>query len=49
MADAIIALTSNQAMKKQQRIVFNEKWFDPTSPELPDADMKALNAKGEII
>ena len=31
MADAIIALTSNLAMKKRQRIEFDEKWFDPAS------------------
>ncbi|HXG09789.1 MAG TPA: Gfo/Idh/MocA family oxidoreductase [Gemmataceae bacterium] len=40
MADAIIALTANQAMKKQQRIAFRKEWFDPASPEVPDPDMK---------
>jgi hypothetical protein len=49
MADAIIALTSNQAMKRQQRIVFDEKWFDPASTEVPDADMKPHNAKEELV
>jgi hypothetical protein len=38
MADAIIALTSNIAMKKKQRIDFNESWFDPTSADVPDGD-----------
>ena len=38
MADAIIALTSNIAMKKKQRIDFKESWFDPTSAEVPDGD-----------
>jgi hypothetical protein len=38
MADAIIALTSNIAMKKKQRIDFNESWFDPLSAEVPDGD-----------
>jgi predicted dehydrogenase len=40
MADAIIALTANQAMKKQLRIEFRPEWFDSTSNEVPDADMK---------
>ncbi len=40
MADAIIALTSNQAMRKKERIEFKHSWFDPTSPEVPDPDMK---------
>jgi predicted dehydrogenase len=40
MADAIIALTSNQAMKHQKRIEFKPEWFDPKSSEVPDADMK---------
>jgi predicted dehydrogenase len=41
MADAIIALTSNLAMKSHQRTEFKEEWFDPTSAEVPDQDMKA--------
>jgi predicted dehydrogenase len=40
MADAIIALTSNLAMKKRQRIEFQEEWFDATSPAVPDPEMK---------
>jgi len=40
MADAIIALTSNQAMHKKERIEFKHEWFDPASPEVPDPDMK---------
>jgi predicted dehydrogenase len=39
MADAIIALTANQAMKRQTRIVFDSKWFDPALNDVPDADM----------
>ena len=38
MADPIIALTSNIAMKKKQRIEFKESWFDPTSPDVPDGE-----------
>jgi predicted dehydrogenase len=41
MADAIIALTSNVAMRKHQRIEFDPRWFDPASKEVPDGDMKA--------
>lgn len=40
MADAIIALTSNQAMHKKQRIEFKHEWFEAASSEVPDADMK---------
>ena len=45
MADAIIALTSNQAMHKKQRIEFKHEWFDPASPEVPDPDMKVESVK----
>jgi len=31
----IIALTSNQAMHKKERIEFKHEWFDPASPEVP--------------
>jgi predicted dehydrogenase len=44
MADAIIALTANQAMRQHQRIEFNSKWFDAESTEVPDADMKPEEA-----
>lgn len=40
MADAIIALSANLAMKKHERIVFNEKWFDANSTDVPDGDTK---------
>jgi predicted dehydrogenase len=39
MADAIIALTANQSMMRQQRVEFDERWFDPSSTEVPDANM----------
>jgi predicted dehydrogenase len=39
MADAIIALTANQAMRHQRRIPFEAAWFDPSSDAVPDADM----------
>ncbi|WP_339741833.1 Gfo/Idh/MocA family oxidoreductase [uncultured Rubinisphaera sp.] len=38
MADAIMALTSNLAMKHQKRIVFKDEWFDPTNPATPEND-----------
>jgi predicted dehydrogenase len=38
MADAIIALTSNLAMKNHARIEFKDAWFDPESDEVPDGD-----------
>jgi predicted dehydrogenase len=41
MADAIIALTANLAMKQNRRIEFDERWFDPDTTLVPDAEMKA--------
>jgi predicted dehydrogenase len=40
MADAIMALTSNRAMKRQERIEFRPEWFDPRHKDVPDPDMK---------
>lgn len=40
MADAIIALTSNLAMRRQQRIEFRPEWFEAGRPEVPDPEMK---------
>ena len=42
MADAIIALTANQAMKHQRRIEFRDEWFDDVGPSslVPDEDMR---------
>jgi predicted dehydrogenase len=40
MADAIMALTSNLAMKHRKRIVFRKEWFDPTNPATPEDDVK---------
>jgi predicted dehydrogenase len=36
MADAIIALTANLAMKKHERIEFDSAWFDASSDKVPD-------------
>jgi predicted dehydrogenase len=38
MKDAIMALTSNLAMKHKKRIVFKEEWFDPASDLVPEED-----------
>src|SRR5262249_55359053 len=40
MADAIVALTANRAMREKGRIVFDEKWFDAEAEAVPD-DPKA--------
>jgi len=38
MKDAIMALSSNLAMKHKKRIVFKEEWFDPESDLVPETD-----------
>lgn len=40
MADAIVALTSNLAMKERRRIEFKEEWFDAKSPAVPEDSIK---------
>ncbi len=42
MADAIMALTSNLAMKHKKRIVFKEEWFDPENPATPETDPEVV-------
>ncbi len=36
LADAVIALTSNIAMRQKRRIEFDPRWFDWQSPETPE-------------
>jgi len=36
MADAILALCGNMAMKTRQRIEFEPNWFNPDSPDVPE-------------
>ena len=36
LADAVIALTSNLAMRQKRRIEFDERWFDYQAPEVPE-------------
>jgi hypothetical protein len=38
MADAIIALVSNMAIREQKRIEFKKEWFDIASDETPEGD-----------
>jgi predicted dehydrogenase len=42
MADAIMAITCNLAMKHRKRIVFKEEWFDPESPAVPENDPEVV-------
>jgi hypothetical protein len=42
MGDAIMALTSNLAMKLKKRIEIKESWFDPNSDEVPEKDPQVL-------
>lgn len=42
MKDAIMALTSNLAMKHKKRIVFKDDWFDPESPLVPEEDPEII-------
>jgi predicted dehydrogenase len=41
MADAIIALTSNLAMERRQRIEFKKEWFEAESKDVPDSEKVA--------
>ena len=38
MADAIMALTANLAMKHRKRIEFKDEWFDPATAATPETD-----------
>ena len=42
LADAVIALTSNLAMKQKRRIEFKDAWFEYTSPEVPEGSDHAV-------
>jgi len=42
MKDAIMALTSNLAMKHKKRIVFKDSWFDPMSDDVPETDPEII-------
>jgi predicted dehydrogenase len=40
MADAIVALTSNLAMRNQRRYTFDPQWFDYKNDSVPDKETK---------
>lgn len=42
MADAIMALTCNLAMKAKKRVAFKPEWFDPDSPAVPETDPEVV-------
>ncbi|MFO0960181.1 MAG: Gfo/Idh/MocA family oxidoreductase [Isosphaeraceae bacterium] len=46
MADAIIALTSNIAMKDRKRIEFQDSWFDYKSDDVPEQTAGRLAKNG---
>jgi len=41
MADAILALVSNMAMQTGQRITFEDAWFNPELPDVPETKYAA--------
>ena len=38
LADAVVTLVSNMAMRTRQRILFKPEWFDPRSDAAPETD-----------
>jgi predicted dehydrogenase len=46
LADAVIALVSNIAMKERRTIAFDEGWFDASSDAVPDGSGKDLAMNG---
>lgn len=42
MKDAIMALTSNLAMKHHKRIHFKDEWFDAENPAVPEEDPEII-------
>jgi hypothetical protein len=42
MKDAIMALSSNLAMKHRKRIVFKDEWFNPDSDLVPETDPEII-------
>jgi hypothetical protein len=48
MADAIMALTANLAMKHNRRIEFRTEWFDPESDDVPETDIAELVEKNPL-
>ncbi len=46
LTDAVIALTSNLAARREERIEFNPAWFDPESDETPEGEKPDLGRYG---
>lgn len=42
MADAVMALSANLAMKHKVRIPFRQEWFDPENPATPEDDVEKM-------
>lgn len=42
LADAVVALTSNLAMRQKRRIEFDERWFDFKSDEVPEGSQHTI-------
>jgi predicted dehydrogenase len=49
MGDAIMALTSNLAMKHKKRIVFKEEWFDPDNDLVPETDPDVVGSAEDQV
>ena len=48
LGDAVIALTSNIAIAKKERITFDPAWFDPTRSETPEGKAPRQSAEVKI-
>ncbi|VAX39346.1 Putative NADH-dependent dehydrogenase [hydrothermal vent metagenome] len=48
MADAIMALTANLAMKYKKRIVFKPEWFDWKNPLTPETDPDVVPQEKDV-
>ena len=46
LGDAVIALTSNIAMREKRRIEFDPRWFDWQAPEVPESSPGQVAQKG---
>lgn len=47
LADAVMALSANVAMRAKSRITFKPTWYDPASPDVPDPTPNKTLARGE--
>jgi hypothetical protein len=48
LADAVIALTSNLAMRQHRRIEFDPSWFDYTRDDTPDESVADLSPEAVV-